>query len=77
MKLREDWKTKCRELKVLKQSIHDHNPINISTSFKPMVNSSFFFINYKKPFYISGTQQKESQVWKPKQRPGLEHPCTE
>ena len=52
MKLREDWKTRCKELKILKQSIHDHNPISIPASYKPMVESNHL-INYKKPIYIS------------------------
>ena len=54
MKLREDWKTRCKELKVLKQSIHDHNPISIPASYKPMVESNHL-INYKKLIYISGS----------------------
>ena len=54
MKLREDWKTRSRELKVpKKQSIHDPNPINTPVSFKLIVDSSCF-ISYKKPIYISG-----------------------
>ena len=54
MKLRKDWKTRCRELTGPKQSIHDHNPVNTLASFKPMGDPSCF-INYKKPVSISGS----------------------
>ena len=54
MKLKEDWKTRSRELKVpKKQSIHDPNPINTPASFKLIVDFSCF-ISYEKPIYISG-----------------------